>query len=137
MNPSRIPTVDMRLAGGGADEFAKMGTYVASSDMSGSVEFYQAIFERQPIIRVDGFVAFDIAGGLFAIVARARYAAGSIPGSGSVPCIAVENLEMVRARAATILIGPVPDVIVEPGIRLLKLHDPDHQLVEFYCLTST
>lgn len=118
------------------DDFTRMGAYIASDDITRSTTFYQAIFARQPIIRYEDFVAFHIAGGLFAITSRKKYAADSTPGSGSVPYIGVEDLEMVRARAATILTGPLPDIIVEPGIRLLKLHDPDCQLVEFYCLTS-
>ncbi|MGO4843990.1 hypothetical protein AB4144_68085, partial [Rhizobiaceae sp. 2RAB30] len=76
-----------------------------------------AIFAREPVIRLDDLVAYDIAGGLFAIVSRERYAAGAIPGSGSVPYIGAEDLDMIRTRAATVSAEPVPAIITEPGIR--------------------
>lgn len=128
-------TNTMRQANDNADEFAGMGAYVSSSDLGRSTTFYGAIFAREPIIRLDDFVAYEIAGGLFAIVSRERYSAGSIPGSGSVPYVGAEDLDMIRTRAATVLTEPVPAIITEPGIRLLKLFDPDRQLVEFYSLT--
>ncbi len=134
MTTPQTPTTMIR-ANDNADEFDRMGAYVSSSDLGRSTAFYGAIFAREPVIRLDDFVAYAIAGGLFAIVSRERYSAGSIPGSGSVPYIGAEDLEMIRRRAATVLAGPVPVIITEPGIRLLKLFDPDRQLVEFYSLT--
>lgn len=113
-----------------------MGAYVASDDLRRSETFYQALFESVPVIRLDDFVAFDVAGGWFAIVSRDRYAEGSVPGSGVVPYIQSDNLEALQARAADALGEPAPEILVEPGIRILKLEDPNGQLIEFFSLTG-
>ena len=47
-----------------------MGAYVPTDDMRASETFYRALFDREPVIQRDDFVAFDIAGGWFAIVSR-------------------------------------------------------------------
>lgn len=64
----------------------------------------------------------------------ARYAADAIPGSGAVPYIQVLDLEELRKRAVGLPEADVTDIIVEPGISLLKIIDPDGQLIEFYAL---
>lgn len=52
------------------------------------------------------------------------------------PYIAVDDLDIIRSRAATGTGEPEPDIITEPGIRLLRLLDPDGQIIEFYSLTG-
>ena len=119
-----------------ADEFRSMGVYVAVTDVGRSTAFYEGLFARKPTIVLDDFIGFTIGGGLFAVVSRERYHTGSSPGSGSVPYIAVDGLDIMRSRAATGTGEPKPDIITEPGIRLLKLLDPDGQIIEFYSLTG-
>lgn len=120
-----------------AAEVVGLGVYVAASDIGRSRAFYEGLFARRPTVVFEDFVGFTVAGGLFAIVSRARYHPGSSPGSGSVPYIAVNDLDSVRSRAALLSVEPIPDIISEPGIELLKLFDPDGQLVEFYRLTGS
>ncbi|MEO0913509.1 MAG: hypothetical protein AAFY59_11050 [Pseudomonadota bacterium] len=117
-----------------ADDLVAMGAYVATDDIGRSETFYRVLFEREPVLRLDDFVAFDISGGWFAIVSRERYAPTAMPGSGAVPYIRSSDLEAVRARAADALGEAAPDILVEPGIRLLKISDPDGQLIEFFAL---
>lgn len=119
-----------------ADDLVAMGAYVASRDIGRSVAFYGALFGRDPVIRRPGFAAFGISGGWFAVVSAERYAPDAAAGSGAVPYIQTGSLEAVQARAGSATGGSLPEIIEEPGIRLLKLRDPDGQLVEFFSLTA-
>jgi hypothetical protein len=67
------------------DTIIAMGAYVPTDDMKVSENFYRILFNRDPVIQLDNFIAFDIAGGWFAIVSRTKYAPASKPGTGSVP----------------------------------------------------
>lgn len=110
-----------------------MGAYVPTDDMGASQAFYQVLFDRPPVIELDDFVAFDIEGGWFAIVSRARYAPDAVPGTGSVPYLQSAGLEVLQARIAQTG-RDVPPIIEEPGIHILKIVDPNGQLIEFFRL---
>ena len=110
-----------------------MGAYVPTDDISASKAFFGTLFDRAPVIELPDFVAFDIEGGWFAIVSRTKYAPGSIPGTGAVPYLQSGDLETLQARA-TKAGALVPDIIEETGIRLLKITDPNGQLIEFFAL---
>ncbi|MEL6205161.1 MAG: hypothetical protein AAFR47_07600 [Pseudomonadota bacterium] len=112
-----------------------MGAYVPTDDMAGSEAFYRTLFNRTPVIELDDFVAFDIEGGWFALVSRAMYAPDAVPGSGSVPYLQSAGLEDLQARLAQTG-RDAPEIIEEPGIRLLKVVDPNGQLIEFFSLTG-
>lgn len=113
-----------------------MGSYVASDDIARSEAFYRILFDQNPIIRLEDFVAFDVADGWFAIVSRTKYAPESQPGRGAVPYIQSGNLETIRQRAVRADKGVAPTIIVEPNISVLKIIDPDGQLIEFFTLTG-
>lgn len=110
-----------------------MGTYVPTDDMERSELFYRALFDSAPAIGLPDFVAFNVAGGWFAIVSREKYAPGSKPGSGAVPYLQATDLEVLWSRAADAGALP-PQIIEEPGIHLLKVTDPNGQLIEFFKL---
>ncbi len=112
-----------------------MGAYVPTDDMNGSEAFYRVLFDRAPVIGLPDFIAFDIAGGWFAIVLRDKYAPGSEPGSGAVPYLQSTDLEALQTRV-TSAGATAPEIIEEPGIHLLKIRDPNGQLIEFFKLTS-
>lgn len=112
-----------------------MGAYVPTDDMNGSEAFYRVLFDRAPVIGLPDFIAFDIAGGWFAIVLRDKYAPGSEPGSGAVPYLQSTDLEALQTRV-TSAGATAPQIIEEPGIHLLKIRDPNGQLIEFFKLTS-
>ena len=82
------------------DAILSMGAYVPTNDMASSEAFYRTLFDREPVIQLDEFVAFDVAGGWFAIVSRERYAPSSVPGTGSVPYLQSGDLQQVQARVA-------------------------------------
>ena len=110
-----------------------MGAYVPTNDISVSDEFYRVLFDRAPVIELPDFVAFNIQGGWFAIASRSKYAPGSMPGSGAVPYLQSNDLLTLQERASAAG-AEVPDIIEEPGIRLLKITDPNGQLIEFFAL---
>lgn len=112
-----------------------MGAYVATDDLPGSKRFYHALFDAPPVIELPDFIAFDVAGGWFAIVSRAKYAPNSKPGSGAVPYLQSADLAVVQDRLAA-LGADRGEIITEPGIQLLKITDPNGQLIEFFKLTS-
>ncbi len=112
-----------------------MGAYVATDDMEVSQAFYRTLFDSAPAIGLPDFVAFDVAGGWFAIVSRDKYAPESQPGSGAVPYLQSGDLEGLQTRV--VRAGAIaPEIIEEPGIHLLKIIDPNGQLIEFFRLTG-
>lgn len=112
-----------------------MGAYVPTDDMDASKAFYRALFDSDPAIDLPGFVAFAVAGGWFAIVSRDKYAPGSEPGSGAVPYLQSADLHALQTRVSATG-AQAPEIIREPGIHLLKITDPNGQLVEFFKLTG-
>lgn len=110
-----------------------MGAYVPTDDMAVSEEFYRTLFDRTPVIELPDFVAFNIEGGWFAIASRSKYALGSVPGSGAVPYLQSNDLLTLQERASAAG-ADAPDIIEEPGIHLLKITDPNGQLIEFFAL---
>lgn len=119
----------------GTAPIVAMGAYVPTEDMEGSEAFYRALFDSEPAIGLPDFVAFDVAGGWFAIVSKEKYAPRSEAGSGAVPYLQSADLQALQARA--IIAGlTAPEIIEEPGIQLLKITDPNGQLIEFFRLTG-
>lgn len=117
------------------DAILAMGAYVPTNNMASSEAFYRTLFDREPAIQLDDFVAFHVAGGWFAIVARERYAPDSVPGTGSVPYLQSGDLEQVQGRAAQTGLS-MPEIIAEPGIHILRIIDPNGQPIEFFMLTG-
>ncbi len=112
-----------------------MGAYVPTDSMGVSEKFYRALFDRAPVIELEDFVAFDIAGGWFAIVSRGKYAPETIAGSGAVPYLQSNDLAVLQSRARDAGV-PASEIIEEPGIQLLKITDPNGQLIEFFSLVG-
>jgi hypothetical protein len=110
-----------------------MEAYVPTDDLPGPEVFYRVLFDSQPVIALQDFIAFNVAGGWFAIVSRDRYAPGAEPGSGAVPYLQSADLEVLQARV-TAAGAVAPEIIKEPGIHLLKITDPNRQLIEFFQL---
>ncbi len=111
-----------------------MGAYVPTDDIVVSEAFYSSLFATDPVIKLPDFVAFNVAGGWFAIVSKERYAPQSEPGTGAVPYLQSDDLEALQARLIS-RGGVASEIIEEPGIRLLKITDPNGQLIEFFTLT--
>lgn len=112
-----------------------MGAYVPTDNMGVSEKFYRVLFDRAPVIELADFVAFDIAGGWFAVVSRSKYAPETIAGSGAVPYLQSNDLVVLQTRAIEAGV-PASEIIEEPGIHLLKITDPNGQLIEFFALVD-
>ncbi|WP_419911136.1 hypothetical protein [Hoeflea sp.] len=125
----------MNIAAPNEGTILAMGAYVPTDDMPSSVAFYSNLFESDPAIQLDEFVAFNVAGGWFVIVSREKYAKGSIAGSGAVPYLQSGKLEELQSRVARTGME-APEIIMEPGIHLLKITDPNGQLIEFFRLVG-
>ncbi|MEM6466752.1 MAG: hypothetical protein AAF679_09640 [Pseudomonadota bacterium] len=141
MNKLLPAALSVFLAGAGASAaqdsqaLLAMGVYVPTDEIALSVQFYRTLFDRAPVIELPDFVAFDISGGWFAIVSRAKYAPGSVPGTGAVPYMQSGDLAALQGRAKKAGVS-APQIIEEPGIRLLKIADPNGQLIEFFSLVG-
>ena len=118
-----------------AEPILAMGAYVSTDDMKSSTAFYRTLFDREPVVGLPDFVAFDVAGGWFAVVSRERYAPGAEPGTGAVPYVQSSDLEALQTRVAATGTTP-PEIIEEAGIHLLKITDPNGQMIEFFSLTG-
>ena len=127
-----LPTVS--VAADAPRDLLQMGAYVTSDDMTKSEAFYTALLGLGPTIKLDNFIAFDVSGGILAIAKRDVYAPHSVAGSGAVPYIHSTDLTAVQARVEKATGEDAPDIIVEPGIELLKVTDPNGQVVEFFSL---
>ena len=124
------------LANEGSKDLAQMGAYVATDNMAKSEAFYKALLGLEPVIKLDNFIAFEVAGGLFAVAKRSVYAPSSSPGMGAVPYIHSTDLKKVQARIKKATGEDAPEIIAEPGIQILKVVDPNGQLIEFFSLTG-
>lgn len=115
-------------------EVQRFGLYVLVKDVERSVAFYEALFGEAPQIRTPALVGFDVAGGLFGIVDRARYGQDATVGGGVRPYIRVADIEFAFARASAL----APDRIQTPGIvtegpfRFFRVSDPDGNSLEFF-----
>ena len=127
--------IEGRIEGGSTSAILAMGSYVPTDNMSASRHFYRNLFDSEPAIELDDFIAFNVAGGWFAIVTRERYAPGSAAGYGSVPYLQSGNLDELRSRLMRFGLN-APEIIEEPGIHLLKVTDPNGQLIEFFHLVG-
>jgi predicted enzyme related to lactoylglutathione lyase len=114
-----------------------MGAYVVADDLDRSAGFYTALFGRQPQVRTPGLVGFDVAGGLYAVVSKAAYAAGATRGGNVAPYLKVADIDAwfrhVQAVAAQ---GLVTKTVVREGpFALIKIADPDGNVLELYSVT--
>lgn len=116
------------------DRFIRSGLYVVSSDVEESTRFYEAVFNRQPIIKTQNFVGFDIVGGLFAIASRQAFAPDAPTGRNVVPYIMVSDIDAEFARIRRLVPEALESrsVIREGAVALFKFRDPDGNIVEFF-----
>ena len=118
--------------------FERLGIYVASKDIARSEGFYEAVFSQSPQIKIDGFIGFDIAGGLFAIVDHSRFAPKSTIGGNAIPYIKVSSIHEAFDHIKAVAPEAVRGVqIIEDGpIKLFKFTDPDGNVIEYYSLSA-
>ena len=91
-----LPTVT--VADEAPSDFVQMGAYVTSDNMTESEAFYAALLGVEPVIKLENFIAFDVAGGIFAIANREVYAPDSSAGTCAIPYIHSPDLSAIQAR---------------------------------------
>ncbi len=124
-----------------ADEVAveRLGVYVVAEDLDRAALFYGRLFGKQPQVRNEGMVGFDVAGGLYAIVSKKTYAPKSQRGDNAVPYIKVRDIfglfQRVKELAPSNL--RTDAVVGEGAFKFFRLVDPDGNLIEFFSVTPT
>lgn len=114
----------------------RLGLYVLSTDLTRSEAFYARLFGATPRVRTEVFMGFDIAGGLFAVVSKQAFAPESKLGTSTIPYLKVADLEAVHRHVQAVAPDAImaPGVITEGPISLLKIADPDGNIVEYFAL---
>ena len=116
----------------------KFGVYVMVADLERSREFYEKLFQKQPYVKNDRFVGFDVAGGLYAIFAGQATDGKLARGRNVVPYIRVKNADREFERVAALHAQLVDKHVIQEGpIKLFRLTDPDGNMIEFFSLIAT
>lgn len=115
-------------------ETQRFGVYVLVQDVERSVVFYEALFGKSPQIKTPALVGFDVSGGLFGIVDRGTYGAGSTPGNSARPYIRVNDIEKAFAHAQAVAAKGIeqPGIVTEGPFRFFRVADPDGNVLEFF-----
>lgn len=122
-----------------SERFVRPGLYVVATDLAASAAFYERVFGKPPSLRTASFVGFDVAGGLFGIALRGRFAPNSRIGGNVVPYIRVANIDTEFAHVRRVWPGALlaGSVTREGPLALFKFKDPDGNVVEYFALTSS
>lgn len=115
----------------------RFGVYVVAEDLERAAVFYGRLFGKQPQVRNEGMVGFDVAGGLYAIVSKKAYAPNSKRGDNVVPYIKVKDIFGLFQRAKEFAPSNLrtEDVVGEGPFKFFRLADQDGNLIEFFSVT--
>ncbi|MEN3973405.1 VOC family protein [Sphingomicrobium sp. XHP0235] len=115
-------------------ETQRFGLYVLVEDVEQSVAFYEALFAKSPQIRTPALVGFDVSGGLFGIVDRAKYGEGSTSGNSARPYIRVVDIDQAFTHAQTLAADGIeqPGIVREGPFSFFRMSDPDGNVLEFF-----
>ena len=120
------------------DNFLRFGLYVTAVDIERSSVFYEKVFQKQPYVKNDKLVGFDVAGGLFAIFASDGHDRKLVRGNGTVPYIrvrdAVAELDRIKGLSTQVLDN---QIVREGPLELFRFEDPDGNVIEFFSLVSS
>ena len=99
--------------------------------------FYRDLFGVDPHLKTEVFLGFDVAGGMFAVVDREKFAPGSTIGGNAIPYIRVHDIQSAFAHAKAVAPAAMRDVelLDEGPIKIFKFNDPDGNAIEFYSLS--
>lgn len=115
----------------------KFGVYVVVSDIDRSREFYEKLFQKQPYVKNDRFVGFDVAGGLYAIFAEHAADGKLLRGNNAVPYIRVKDADREFERVAALTSQLIGKKVTQEGpIKFFRLTDPDGNVIEFFSLAT-
>lgn len=115
----------------------RLGLYVLSTDLERSETFYTRLFGAAPKVRTEVFMGYDIAGGLFAVVSKQAFAPEANLGASTIPYLKVADLDAAHRHVQAVAPDAIlaPGVITEGPISLLKIADPDGNIVEYFALS--
>jgi len=115
----------------------RLGLYVLSTDLTRSETFYTRLFGAAPKVRTEVFMGYDIAGGLFAVVSKQAFAPEAKLGASTIPYLKVADLDAAHRHVQAVAPDAIlaPGVITEGPISLLKVADPDGNIVEYFALS--
>jgi predicted enzyme related to lactoylglutathione lyase len=136
-----LVTISSASASAQNNAIEKFGLYVIAADLNKSREFYEKVFQKPPYVMNDRLVGFDIAGGLYAIVAAQSADQKLVKGNNTVPYVRVKDAELefarVKSLVATLGATMIDSKVVQEGpIKLFRFADPDGNVVEFFSLVA-
>lgn len=115
----------------------RFGALVLAEDLERSAAFYARLFGRQPQVRTPTLVGFDVAGGLFAVAARAAYAPEAHPGGAVRPYLKVRDLASAYAHVRAVAPESLRTSVVEEGaFSFFRLADPEGNVVELFAMAA-
>ena len=118
-----------------ADESSiqRLGMYVVVTDIGKSQEFYARLFQKQPYVKTENFIGFDVAGGLYVAFAARGLDRSPTRGDSAVPYLRVKDIEAEFTRVKALPARVLDDAIVREGpVSLFRFTDPDGNMIEFF-----
>ena len=115
-------------------QFERFGAYVVVDSVDRTAAFYERVLGKSPQLRSQAMVGFDLAGGLFALVSKEKYAPNVVRGDNAVPYIKVANVERLFSHIESVAPTSLQttQVQVEGPFRFFKIRDPDGNIIEFF-----
>jgi catechol 2,3-dioxygenase-like lactoylglutathione lyase family enzyme len=134
---SFLVTTSTMSAHAGDSNIQRFGMYVVVTDMSKSQEFYARLFQKQPYVKNDGFVGFDVAGGMFAAFAASGLDRKLTRGDNAVPYLRVKDIDAEFKRVKELNARLLDQAVVREGpISLFRFADPDGNVIEFFAVAA-
>lgn len=117
---------------------SRLGVYLAVSNVPSAKAFYNELLQKLPTIETGAFVAYDFCGSVFALASKSSYAASSTVGNNAVPYLMVENIDKTFLHVSTVTGARlITDKVLDEGsIKIIKIEDPDGNVLEFYELSG-
>lgn len=111
----------------------RMGLYAVTDDLARSRAFYVALFGA-PRLETEGMIGFDVAGGLYAIVSRTRYAPEAKRGDSVRAYLKVADIATTFAQVRRVAPAALERNAItgEGAFRFFRLRDPDGNVIEFF-----
>jgi predicted enzyme related to lactoylglutathione lyase len=115
----------------------RFGMYVVVADIGKAQEFYARLFQKEPYVKNDRIIGFDVAGGLYVALAASALDRPMTRGDNAVPYLRVKDIEAEFRRVRALPARVVDSAIVREGpISLFRFADPDGNVIEFFSVAA-
>jgi catechol 2,3-dioxygenase-like lactoylglutathione lyase family enzyme len=115
----------------------RLGMYVVVTDIDKSQEFYARLFQKQPYVKTDKLIGFDVAGGLYVAFAARGLDRSLTRGDNAVPYVRVKDIEAEFTRVKALPASVLDETIVREGpVSLFRFTDPDGNMIEFFSVAA-